>query len=66
MKCELVHARCLKVTGLPVAGLSDLAELTFTIRYVEEENDGHRLDKAITLDNVVIPAILRALNTKSN
>lgn len=56
------HNRTLRLTGIEgdrrKCGV--LPELTITISYVND--DGHGIYKAITLDNVVIPAIIKALN----
>ena len=54
-------SRRLELTGLPdtVAGISGMpTEMTIDIRYVGDSNG----TLAISLDNVVIPAIIDALN----
>jgi hypothetical protein len=54
------EGRTLHFTGLPVEGQSRLTEVSVSLRYVEGE-DGDRLGRAITLDNVIIPLIVKAL-----
>lgn len=53
------HNRTLRFSGLS----GDLMpELVVTLNYQKTTNDPDILYKAITLDNVVIPAILKAVN----
>jgi hypothetical protein len=56
------HTRTIKLTGIPDIGKGLLTELTITVNYTQEPNDGRVLDKAVTLDSVVIPEIIRAIN----
>ena len=53
------HNRTIKVSGILDA---DMPEMLITITYVRETNDANILNKAIALDNLVIPAIIKALN----
>jgi hypothetical protein len=38
-----------------------MKEMKISINYVDE-NDGNRIYRAVTLDNVIIPAIIKAIN----
>jgi hypothetical protein len=55
------HNRTIRLTGLPGTN-GTLTELTITVNYTNTPNDGSTLDKAVTLDSVVIPELLRAIN----
>lgn len=57
------HNRTLRITGIPGAE-APLRELCITIGYVSGSNDGAVIDKAVTLDSVVIPAIIEAINRR--
>lgn len=52
------HNRTIRLTEIP--GLP--SELTITVNYVQVANDGDAVKKAVCLDGVVIPEIVRALN----
>lgn len=52
------HNRILVASDLP----GDLKELEITIGYVKQPNDGALGQKAVCLDGVIIPEIVRAFN----
>jgi hypothetical protein len=52
------HNRTIHITGIEDAPLQ---ELSITVMYVKD-NEGQTVQKAVTLDKVVIPAILAGLN----
>ena len=56
---ETGHNRTIRLTGIEG---SELDELLITVNYVEAPCEDRRLVKAVTLDGVVIPAIIDALN----
>lgn len=57
------HNRTIRITGIPdPKGEGFLPELTITVNYVQQPNEGGSVYKAVTLDGVVIPAIIEALN----
>jgi hypothetical protein len=57
------HNRTIRLTGIPDPHKKDLlAELDITVGYKTHYNDDQVVVKAITLDSVVIPAIITALN----
>ena len=58
------HNRTIRVTGIPAKHPLDRTELLITIGYVDDENDGDRIHKAVALDNHVIPEIIAALNER--
>lgn len=58
------HNRTIKVTEIPTNQPGDLSELTIQITYTKNTNEGAVIDKAIALDTHVIPAIIKALNTR--
>lgn len=55
------HNRTIHITGIENAPLT---ELTITVMYTKD-NEGQTTQKAVTLDNAVIPAIIAALNKGS-
>ncbi len=64
MKAENVttgHNRTIRLTEIPG---DELKTLLITITYVEVTNDGGVIYKAVTLDNVVIPLIMAAINER--
>lgn len=58
------HNRTIKLTGIPdPEGKGLLSELTITVNYTYGFNDADKVvDRAVTLDSVVIPEIIRAIN----
>lgn len=52
------HNRTIHVTELPTKDEYDLTEITITVNYTGEGN----ASKGITLDHIIIPAIVEALN----
>lgn len=55
------HNRTIRITEIPEHPHRYLSEMSITIGYLRE-GDGSIIDKAVTLDNVIIPAIIEALN----
>jgi hypothetical protein len=51
------HNRTIRITDIPD---KDFPELLITICYVDDERS--RCGKAVVLDNIVIPAIIKGLN----
>lgn len=57
------HNRTLRIHDIPdPEGKGYMPTLVITINYAIERDDGQRVQRAVTLDNVVIPAIIKALN----
>lgn len=56
------HNRTILLTEIDGALNGYLDELKITINYVQKPNDGNTILKACTLDKLVIPAIIAALN----
>jgi hypothetical protein len=44
----------------PDGSANPLRELTVQIQYLESENDGSRVEKAITLDHCILPLLAKA------
>lgn len=66
MKAEnktTIHNRTIRLTELPIGQFCCKSEMLITINYVEDQNI-QRLDLAVALDNVIIPAIIKAINQK--
>jgi hypothetical protein len=60
------ESRTIHLVELPnnVDGIKDLPDsYSITINYKDDENSA-RLSKAISLDSIIIPLILKALNTE--
>lgn len=53
------HNRTIKLTQIPSP---DVSSMEITINYVHGDNEQGRIYKAVALDNIVIPAIISALN----
>lgn len=57
------HNRTIRLTEIPDNGKGSLRELVITINYkLFGDNDPYTVDKAVTLDGVVIPTIIEAIN----
>lgn len=56
------HNRTIRFTGLPQAHQDDPTSIDVTINYTTEPNDGMIIHKAIALDHVIIPNIIRLFN----
>jgi hypothetical protein len=60
MKAENVttgSSRIIRISGIP----GDMPELLITVGYCREQ-DGGTVNKAVVLDSLVIPEIIRAIN----
>jgi hypothetical protein len=57
------HNRTIRLTGIPSKHPHDPVEMLITINYIHKDGDGSAvIDKAVTLDSTVIPAIINAIN----
>ena len=58
------YQRTLSFTNIPEVNPdgthNNVRELTVQIQYLERENDGSRVEKAITLDHCIIPLLARS------
>jgi hypothetical protein len=63
MRVEKVDSRVLRFTDLPQTKHNSLPSLEVGVRYTIDSNEGPGLlDKALALDDAVIPGILEAVN----
>ena len=70
MKCEQVGGRTLLFSNLDdtqsILGYSLVMEsVEVTLNYTNDDS-GQRVQKAILLDSIIIPAIIKALNTEQH
>jgi hypothetical protein len=60
------HNRIIRITGIKRKRgeqyWPDLPTLTIQIGYTDDDSEGSQVEKAVVLDNVIIPAIVKALN----
>lgn len=54
------HNRTIRLTNIPLGQHCRHSEMQIKISYVE--SDGARIDLAVALDHVIIPAIIDAIN----
>jgi hypothetical protein len=52
------HTRFIRITDIP----GDMPELIISVSYHKFSNEGNAVAKAVVLDNLVIPEIIRSIN----